>query len=370
MNTNDFITIDNFNKMMIRLSAPQVKYVKQQPQSSQPQQQYQEIPVEYNYGTPENPILKPLMFQLPKMVTSSGIMEQPEQNGKISSSIMVNIRTTSDPNQKKLFDCLTDTHTCIALLLENIKSQVGLHQFEAEFAIKKGYGLKHPYYIPIDKTTSKQIQGKDPSMYLKLFSRGREPYVEQTIFTGLDNKPVEWKFLKSVEMEFIPLINVEKIYVGGGKASLQIKLISAVVLSVKAKGSFSKQSSTIQQLVGSDPSLLDRYRSELDDLRNRLLNMNSPSSNNNNNNNNNSNNSSNTSNSNSSNSTSATTNPSQPPTLNPVQDSKLEAPSPPKSLYGLQPIISNNSNNNNNSSSNDLSAFMKPNLPMLSFSNN
>jgi hypothetical protein len=105
-------------------------------------------------------------------------------------------------------------------------------------------GFKHPVYYPRDKVTLEIVPGKSPSLYLALSIRKDA----KTMFCGLDEQPISWDLLKNVSMSFVPLVQFEKIYVGGGKPSLQMKLVSAVVTSVVSKSSLVRQKSTIERL--------------------------------------------------------------------------------------------------------------------------
>jgi hypothetical protein len=68
-------------------------------------------------------------------------------------------------------------------------------------------------------------------------------------------------------MTFIPLIQFEKIYVGGGRPSLQMKLVSAVVTSVVSKSSVVRQKSTIERLRAAKPELFENVSKQVQDLR-------------------------------------------------------------------------------------------------------
>jgi hypothetical protein len=68
-------------------------------------------------------------------------------------------------------------------------------------------------------------------------------------------------------MSFVPLLQFEKIYVGGGKPSLQMKLVSAIVTSVISKSSVIRQKSTIERLRQNNPDLVSNVSKQLEVLK-------------------------------------------------------------------------------------------------------
>jgi hypothetical protein len=158
-------------------------------------------------------------------------------------------------------DAVTQIHGGCAYILSQMKGAVKLYNFNAQMA--EATGLKNPIYRARDEVTGEVIQGRAPSMFLKLFSRGKAPMVEQTLFTGLDGKPIPWALMAGVEMKFIPLIHVKRIYVGGGKASIQMEVVSAIVTSIRARNTTTRQLGTIQRLQQARPELADTVAAQL-----------------------------------------------------------------------------------------------------------
>jgi hypothetical protein len=130
-------------------------------------------------------------------------------------------------------------------------------------------GFKKPVHVPWDPVAQAPMEGRAPTAFYKLFSRGKSPFVEQTIFTGLDNKPIPWTMLQNVEMKFIPLLHFKRIYVGGGgkNISLQIEMLSAVVTYIKGRGTSSNQQATITRLQELRPDLGDQVSAQVAKLK-------------------------------------------------------------------------------------------------------
>src|SRR5690606_39260936 len=75
---------------------------------------------------------------------------------------------------------------------------------------------------------------------------------------------VPWELLMGVEMEFVPLIHIKRIYVGGGKASIQMEVVSAVLTSPpKPRGTSTKQMLTVNRLKESNPVLADQISAQI-----------------------------------------------------------------------------------------------------------
>lgn len=233
------------------------------PQANPPSapQFYYQIPLLYNFGEPiENRKLNDFLFEACEMDSKFGIQSKVGQSGRPEHSIMV----TLDGNiadQARFIETTGQLHAGCAYILGQMKGGVKLPLFNAQMA--EATGLKNPVHRPRDEVTGELIQGRNPSMFLKLFSRGKPPMVEQTLFTGLDGKPIPWTLLTGVEIKFIPLIHVKRIYVGGGKASIQMEVTSAVVTSVRARNTSTRQTGTIERLKGARPELADAVAAQL-----------------------------------------------------------------------------------------------------------
>lgn len=225
-----------------------------------PPQYYYQIPLMYNFGTTENRILNDFLFEGCEMDTQFGIQSKPGQSGRVEHSIMCRF-DANNPEHNRFIESVGQIHAGCAYILSQMKGAVKLYNFNAQMA--EATGLKNPIYRARDEVTGEVIQGRAPSMFLKLFSRGKAPMVEQTLFTGFDGKPIPWALMQGVEMKFIPLIHVKRIYVGGGKASIQMEVVSAVVTSIRARNTTTRQAGTIQRLQQARPELADTVAAQL-----------------------------------------------------------------------------------------------------------
>ena len=226
----------------------------------QPAQFYYQVPLMYNFGTNENRILNDFLFEACEMDTAFGIQSKAGQSGRVEHSVMCRF-DMNNGEHARFIDIMGQLHGGCAYILHQMKGTVKLYNFNAQMA--EATGLKNPVYRARDEVTGDVIQGRAPSMFLKLFSRGKPPMVEQTLFTDLDGKPISWTLLQGVEMKFIPLIHVKRIYVGGGKASIQMEVVSAVVTSIRARNTTTRQLNTIQRLQQARPELADTVAAQL-----------------------------------------------------------------------------------------------------------
>jgi hypothetical protein len=167
----------------------------------------------------------------------------------------------NNPDHVRFVETIGQIHGGAAYILSQMKGGVKLYNFDPKMA--EATGLKNPVYRARDQVTGEIVQGRAPSMFLKLFSRGTGVLAEQTLFTGPTGKPIPWTLLQGVEMKFIPLIHVKRIYVGGGKGSIQMEVVSAVVTSVRARNTSTRQLQTIHDLNMANPALADTVAAQL-----------------------------------------------------------------------------------------------------------
>lgn len=226
----------------------------------QPPSVYNEIVIEYNYGTETHQNRSTLLWELPEVSTSFGISES-EMMGRKKFSIPITLETATNPEHKKCVEIMNSIYRSCADNIFKNKAALKLPKFLLDNP--EACGFKDPVYYPRDKMTLEIVPGKSPSLYLTLSVRKDS----RTVFCGLDEQPISWELLKNVQMSFIPLIQFEKIYVGGGKPSLQMKLISAVVTSVVSKSSMVRQKSTIDRLRQNKPELFANVSKQVELLK-------------------------------------------------------------------------------------------------------
>jgi hypothetical protein len=215
----------------------------------------------YNFGNPiENRVLNEFIIEGCEMDSKFGIQSKPGVSGRLEHSIMCTF-DGNNGDHARFLETLGTIHAGCAYILGQVKGAVKLFNFNPDMA--EATGLKNPVYHPRDAVTGAVLQGRNPSMFLKLFSRGKPPMVEQTLFTGLDTKPIPWTLLTGVEMKWIPLLHVKRIYVGGGKGSIQLEVISAVVTAIRARNTETRQTGTIDRLKAARPELQDAVAAQL-----------------------------------------------------------------------------------------------------------
>ena len=231
---------------------------------------YNEIKLHYNYGTPEEPVISDLFFELPPVGASGIRMKEEDKTGKNGPykkqtfQVMVRLDLT-DPSTRaeiqKGIDKIDEVHSKACQLLAGCKGKVKMHDFDAQ---RPGGMFKNPIYWPRDEVTGEKIKGKSPSLWLKL----RNGKTNKTLFTDLNGHIVDWKLLTNVDVTLVPLLHFEKIYIGS-KASLQVHLASAIILKIAAAGTQSRQVSTMDRLKEkyAATGLADTLEAELAELR-------------------------------------------------------------------------------------------------------
>lgn len=220
---------------------------------------YKEIRLGYKYPTEDGKGVRIDTFDVeyPKILCSQGISEKEENDGRISYSM----RFSLDPNDNAdLIKKVEDIYMGTAVQIDLNKNDLGdaYEYFQVDRPFASGY--KSPLYYSKDKVTKKVIPGRKVSQYIKLFNYG--PANRSNFINPIDGGSIDWSLLIGAELEIIPLIRYEKIYCGGGKLSLQTKLISAVLVSAEAPNSQVKQQDTIDK-IREDESLVEDLRQQL-----------------------------------------------------------------------------------------------------------
>lgn len=239
------------------------------PQANPPSvlQTYNVIPLLYNYSETDRPDLGTFEIEGPELTASYGINTNKTVKGagegaftKEDHSLMVRFEQ-SNQEQMNLLDKFTEIHQGATLILDNFKEQVGLPEFMKDRPTASGFKTMHAK--PRDKMTKKIIEGKPTVMYFKLFSRGKGINADRTLFTDAAGTPIPWTVLVNVEMKFIPNFRIKNIYIGGGKASIQMEMASAIVTDIVARGVTTHQTATLNKLQTARPDLTDKVAAQI-----------------------------------------------------------------------------------------------------------
>ena len=226
---------------------------------------YHEIPLQYKYGDRVSDFL----MEWPELYSNGGLNEKPGPTGRPEQSIMVSLPPKDET--KVLADKINAIHKACCQIIGKCKGAVKMFDFDPN---APGQSFKNPIYKSRDKVTGEIIEGRDSAFFLKCFKRGYGATEEKTLFHRpvkvmkdgkevIQYETIPWELVKGVELRFIPLVHVKKIYVGGGKASLQMEVVSAVVTYLAGKGSTSKQMATIESLVGKNPNIVSSLEEQI-----------------------------------------------------------------------------------------------------------
>lgn len=210
---------------------------------------YQEIPIEYNYGTESDRKLGPLYIEFNETISRNGIAENKPQPDDVKGKSKFSIQ------------CYFDTTDVLVKTYEKIYQSCSEHLFANRGPIKRpkfdknnpeGSGFKNPIYYPRDPVTFEIIPGKMANIYLQLLNRGSD----RATFIDIKERNLTWEQLKDVDMKFYPLILFDKIYIGSS-ISIQHKLVSSIVKHHVKKSNIVRQRSTLERLRQEHPELLE-----------------------------------------------------------------------------------------------------------------
>ena len=261
-NNQTYVTYKNFSTERLTASQPEPKIVPGTgPGTNLPAQGYYQIPIMYNYGT-DTSRLNDFLLEGPELESSTGIQTKPAPGNNRSDHSIPCRFDANNQEQNRFIEVMSSIHKACAYILGTMKGAVGLRFFDPDHPDAL---FSNPVYRPYDKVTNQVITGRAPSMYLKLFSRGKPGMEEQTLFTGVDGNPIPWPLLQSAEIKFIPLIHIKRIYVGS-KASIQMEVQGAIVTSIRARNSATKQTATLLRLQQEHPELVNTVASQVSRL--------------------------------------------------------------------------------------------------------
>lgn len=240
-----FITYQEFDAKKLTGGEPKTETIKKDTGDVT----YNEIKFLYNYGTTEEPVLAELFVELPELPMTGVIAKQGDmatgKNGpyqKMNYSTKVTFDLCNPSNRKEVEIALLKIHEiymATSQILGQYKGKLKMPHFNP---LMPEVLYKDPIYWPMDDKGEK-MEGRDPSMYLKLRNYGHA----KTLFTDLKGGVQDWKVLNNVEMRGVPLLHIEKIHVGT-KPSLQVYCSSTIITEIRAVGSQTKQISTLERL--------------------------------------------------------------------------------------------------------------------------
>lgn len=235
---------------------------------------YNEVPILYNYGTPEAPIIDGCFIELPPVTCKGGIVSKKETKPSLTPgeppyikethSMMIIFNLQDQDNQVclKKFD---EFHMGAAEAFAEHKGDCGMFNFDPK---NPGDSFKCPVYYKQNPKTGKREEGQNPSMWVKLNHWKNN----KTLFTALpvgDEKPepIDWSLLYDVDIKFVPLVQAHHIYAGSGKAVIQMKLVSAIILDIVKANTSSKQGTTMNKLKEKYAGLANQVASQLAQVR-------------------------------------------------------------------------------------------------------
>lgn len=265
----DYVTYDTYSSDRLRHSHPEKKTVPGTGPNAKPpvaELNYYTMGLNYNVSLSDVEILDDFLLEGPPMTSRGGIVSKTDQFGKVQYSIMSRI-DPSDADQMRFMSVVEGIYFDICKHLFPVRGLMNYGGFNAssiEMAVSTGF--RSPVYRQNDPLTNMPVAGRPGSIFFNLFTRGKPPLVEQTLFTGLnanDKKPIPWQLLTGVDLKFIPLVHFKRVYVQKSQAKIVAELVSAVVLSVKSLSNNSRQTATIDKYAKESPSLIDSVSAQV-----------------------------------------------------------------------------------------------------------
>lgn len=262
------------SKDMVCSGAPATKSIKGK------NEKYKTLPLLYNFGTVERPMLDQYDMEGKKVKCYGGILVKVDpENGRTSYSVKITYNVNTDQDVIK---ANTDAWEAAAAELDKNRGYFTyFNKLVSDDGRVNQDSFKCPVYFPRDEATMEIIPGRNPTQYLKLINYGTGYSAKQTTFSipkvvpvDAENpsagekvvlEPIDWNLLYGVDLELIPVYRFESVYYGA-KPSLQVKMASAIVTSM-APGVGADQLDTAQHLVTQDANLAGNLAKQLESLR-------------------------------------------------------------------------------------------------------
>jgi hypothetical protein len=277
-----------FDAGRLQKTPPQQKQSQPKPDPNNPHAPpapitYYEIPLSYKYNVHDKDghnveVIGDLYVEGPELYSPGGINTK-DMSGKPVHSIFTQF-DLQDPEIQSFLSMdqvnpgmMHRLYMAVLQRLEECKGTVGLGRMQNVQMLEAV--TTYPIHWPRDATTSQIIVGKNPSKFFSLFSYGSGYGLRRSLFCApLDDeqgktKILDWELLRGVEMKYRPLFHFKKVYIGGGKASIQFDVSSAVVTSVVKANTESNQTDTIAALKSND-ALTNSLREQIAALNKAL----------------------------------------------------------------------------------------------------
>lgn len=214
---------------------------------------YYEIPIRQEYAGGIKDVCR---IEFP-FVKSSGIVTRKETDGRLTYSIQLKF-SMKDPKTVKFIENWNKMYKHLGTKIVENRMKLGSTPLNVKEETVEMI-FKNPMYFPIDKLTGELIPNRDPSMFVKLFNYGKA----KSQFFGLDMKPIDWKVLENVEIEHAPIVQIKKIYFGGGKCSLQMQMDETVVKSISTQTAETSQGDLVKSILENNPDALKSLHEQI-----------------------------------------------------------------------------------------------------------
>lgn len=221
--------------------------------NSVPPTKYKELPILYNYGTPEEPRYGGFFIQSPPVLCRGGIRKTEEMDKKTNKGTGKYFYTMG----LVIDQAVPETRAYGEMLEKNFFQYCGWLQHWGKTQKKMGLEWQRfdaaahlavfPYakqfkshlYIPFDKLTGEKLPGKNPGYYVKLNDGkfGRTKFLMKK--KDGTSAEIPWSSLESRDFTCVVITNDKKIY-NGNNTSLQNFVDMVLILKLEEAQSIDK----------------------------------------------------------------------------------------------------------------------------------
>jgi hypothetical protein len=265
-------------------------------------QTYNTAPLIYNHFNKKTKKYVPQTRWLvkgPVMTSRGGIVAESKQ-GRWGAYILCSSLDPKDPGMSEFLGSPLDLSAWLKMPEESTDDTVGrdaigfmqnlhLRCMEYAFPVRKNLGMdsvkkadsfESVFKSPIKWKTDANgnpVEGAPASAFWKVFLMGdpNKLTTRKATFSIPDPSSktgetvLPWRYLQECEMTFEPLLLIKSCYAGGGKGSIQIEIVSAVVHDFKRLNSEGQQKELIEKYT-EDTTLVSKLAEQLEQMKELL----------------------------------------------------------------------------------------------------
>lgn len=216
--------------------------------------------INYNYGTPEKPIVKAAMFEF---AICTGRVRQKENNGKLEWKLNLVIKDEND-----IKGCEELSQGTYQEVYKH-RALFKMNSFNPQYVAPES--CRGVYFIPTDQETGQVIQGAHPMVSLKIGDRSEfhvVSYVNPDDPNSIKTERIDYKTLQDKEITCSVVMNYWSLFKGSAGVLPQFTVSSCYVLNIADRTHVDhSKSDLVFSFLKENPELLNTLADQLAKLK-------------------------------------------------------------------------------------------------------